>query len=426
MRLTASVRGRTSGWPRNTDPESALLLVTLLFASSLTVMSGATIAPALPAIHAHFSGVENADLLVRLVLTIPALFIALGAPVAGLVVDRMGRKPMLIGSTALYVVAGGSGYVLASLPGILAGRAFLGLAVAGVMTSATTLITDYYAGDRRDGVLGLQAAFMSFGGVVFLPLGGFLADVGWRVPFLIYVAAVALVPFMLISVYEPITATDPSHESTICDPATGIPVTQPDGGRESGPERVSIRAISMAYLTALVTMVVFYMIPVQIPFYLEALADVSASEVGLAIAAMTLISGVTSTQFHTVRTHLEPRTIASLVFGLMGVGYVVIGTGSGYYQVVAGLAITGIGLGLLFPNLNSWLAGHASEATRGRVLGGLTSAVFLGQFLSPIVTQPIVTRTGLAAGYGTLGIALIALCVVLISTEVLGEAGNGG
>lgn len=112
-------------------------------------MSGATIAPALPGIHAHFSGVENADLLVRLVLTIPAFFIALGAPVAGLVVDRMGCKPMLVGSTALYVVAGGAGYVLATLPGILTGRALLGIAVGAVLTGATTLIADYYTGDPR-------------------------------------------------------------------------------------------------------------------------------------------------------------------------------------------------------------------------------------------------------------------------------------
>ncbi|ADJ15453.1 major facilitator superfamily protein [Halalkalicoccus jeotgali B3] len=389
-------------------------------------MSGATIAPALPAIHAHFSGVENADLLVRLVLTIPALFIALGAPLAGLVVDRVGRKPMLVGSTVLYVVAGGSGYVLATLPGILAGRALLGIAVAGVMTSATTLIADYYTGDRRDGMLGLQAAFMSLGGVVFLPLGGFLADIGWRVPFLIYVSAAALVPLMVLSVYEPtLDGTDPRPDPTTCDPATGVPVSHPDDGPgTSVSDRVPVRAIAIAYLAALVTMVAFYMVPVQIPFYLETLAPVSASAVGLAIAGMTLTSGVVSTQFHALRAHLGARTIAALVFGLMGIGYVVIGTGSGYYRVVVGLAITGVGLGLLFPNLNSWLADHAPEASRGRVLGGLTSAVFLGQFLSPFLTQPVVTQVGLGKGYSVFGIVLLALCVAVLGTRLPGRLGE--
>jgi MFS family permease len=37
--------------------------------------------------------------------------------------------------------------------------------------------------------LGLQAAFMGLGGMVFLTLGGYLADLNWRLPFLIYLLA---------------------------------------------------------------------------------------------------------------------------------------------------------------------------------------------------------------------------------------------
>ena len=64
-------------------PERQLTKITLLVVSSLTVMASATIAPALPAMHAAFSDLPNVDLLVRLVLTIPGLFIVLGAPAAG-------------------------------------------------------------------------------------------------------------------------------------------------------------------------------------------------------------------------------------------------------------------------------------------------------------------------------------------------------
>ena len=45
--------------------------VTLLAASSLTVMSGATIAPALPAIRDAYADGRQADLLTKLVLTPP-------------------------------------------------------------------------------------------------------------------------------------------------------------------------------------------------------------------------------------------------------------------------------------------------------------------------------------------------------------------
>jgi MFS family permease len=129
-----------------TSPGSRLILLTLLAASSLTVMSGATVSPSLPGLQESFSQVESVEILVRLVLTMPALFIAIFAPLAGSLVDRVGRKQVLLFSVILYGIAGGSGLVLDSLYAILAGRALLGVAVAGVMTSATALIADYYSG----------------------------------------------------------------------------------------------------------------------------------------------------------------------------------------------------------------------------------------------------------------------------------------
>ncbi len=69
---------------------------------------------------------------------------------------------------------------LAQFLPILAGRALLTVTVAGAMTSTTFLIDDYYADPSRLQIRRLQAAFMGFGGVVFLAVGGLLADASWR------------------------------------------------------------------------------------------------------------------------------------------------------------------------------------------------------------------------------------------------------
>lgn len=79
--------------------DSLSIKTTLLLASTLTVMSGATISPSLPAMQSYFAEVENSALLVRLVLTIPALFIAIGGMFAGQLVNRIGRKFLLIIAT---------------------------------------------------------------------------------------------------------------------------------------------------------------------------------------------------------------------------------------------------------------------------------------------------------------------------------------
>jgi hypothetical protein len=46
---------------------------------------------------------------------------------------------------------------------------------------------------------------------------------------------------------------------------------------------------------------------------------------------------------------------------------------------------------------------------RGRALGGLTTCIFLGQFLSPIVTQPLNQAIKLSGTYGLAGVLMAVL-----------------
>lgn len=82
-----------------TTPSPSIRIgATLLPVSLLTVMAGATIAPSLPAMARQFAGVENAgvenaELLVRPILTISAPSIALGGPLAVALPIGLRRSP---------------------------------------------------------------------------------------------------------------------------------------------------------------------------------------------------------------------------------------------------------------------------------------------------------------------------------------------
>ncbi len=390
--------------PSNTAPlksNSFPIKATLLLTSTLTVMSGATIAPSLPAMQEYFANVENSALLVRLVLTIPALFIAIGGLFAGQLVDKMGRKPLLIVSTLLYGIAGGSGFILNSLGTILIGRALLGLSVAGIMTGVTTLIADYYTGQKRANFMGLQAAFMGLGGVIFLSVGGFIADLNWRFPFLIYLSAWAILLAIAITLYEPKREVD---NQTI----ESSSVTKP---------RMPLEVLAMIYGVALFYMVVFYLIPVQLPFYLQSLSNASASASGLAIASSTLASSIASLRYGFVKERMGFVSIVVIAFGIAAVGYLVIGLAGSYNLVLLGLIVAGLGFGLLMPNLNVWLSSIIPDALRGRALGGLTTFFFLGQFLSPIVSQPITNSIGLGRTYSFSGVALLVVGLIFFALK---------
>ncbi|CAM3676795.1 MFS transporter [Deinococcus frigens] len=172
-----------SSEPHATPAPDSLTRLTLLLLAALTIMSGATIAPALPAMQLHFAGHPNVGLLVKLSLTTVGLAIAVSAPLGGILADRFGRRPVLIGSLLLYALGGASGLVISSLDALLVGRVVLGLAGVGTMTAGGALVNDYFTGAARGKFLSQQASFTSFGGAVLLPLGGLLAGVGWRAPF---------------------------------------------------------------------------------------------------------------------------------------------------------------------------------------------------------------------------------------------------
>jgi MFS family permease len=366
--------------------------VSLLLVSSLTVMAGTVIAPALPSIQLHFSEIEYSGLWIQLVLTLPALFIVLAAPLTGWFLDRSGRLRLLIPAMLLYGIAGSSGLYLNTIGAILAGRALLGVAVAGIMTSATTLIADYYEGRARSQFMGWQAAFMNFGGVIFLTAGGSLAELGWRWPFAIYLFAIALVPLVVLSLNEPVTVDRKSNRNDSLVDARG-----------------PVRLIALIYGAAFSGMLIFYFIPLQIPFYLNEMVGAGPAASGMSIAVVTLFATVSSFVYGRVKNHMGFLTIFGLTFGLMGAGYLFIGLGNGYSTVLTGLAVSGLGTGLLFPNLNVWLTLEVPAIIRGRAIGGLTTAIFMGQFVAPLASQ---TLSG-AFGTGFLFVSAGALLLVL-------------
>jgi MFS family permease len=365
-------------------------------------MAGATIAPSLPAMRQFFSEVPNADYLVRLVLTAPALLIAIGAPFVGVLIDKLGRKPLLIAALLVYGLAGSSGLWFSTLELILVERAFLGVSVAGVMITATALIADYYTGPARGQFLGLQSAFMALGGVTFLSVGGFLADLKWRMPFEIYLVALVLILCVLLLLPEPPRANSSS--------------TPPGLLQEEGPPPFPIPLVTLTYGIALLTQIVFYLIPVQLPFYLKSLFNAGASQSGLAIAFCILFSAISSLAYQRIKLRLSFISIYGVAFANMALGCGLIYLAQNYPVVMAGLAIAGLGLGLLMPNMNFCLTSITPSSVRGQVLAGLTTSFFLGQFLSPLISQPISQAIGLGPTYGLAGIAMALMTLAALIT----------
>jgi MFS family permease len=239
------------------------------------------------------------------------------------------------------------------------------------MVSATTLIADYYLGAARAAFMGLQAGFMGLGGVIFLTVGGALAQQNWHYPFGIYLLAWLFVPLILAFILEP-------RRSAIGDPRE---IEAPE------PATMPVAVLAIVYSLTTMSQIAFYLIPVQLPFFLENLVKAQPSQSGLAIALCTLFSAIASVSYGKLKQRMEFIAFLPIVFGLMGIGYLLIGQSANWLQVLTGLAISGMGLGILMPNMTVWLSTAVPDAVRGRAMGGLSTALFLGQFLSPFAKR---------------------------------------
>lgn len=382
-----------------TEKRKGLRKATLLIASTLTVMSGAIIAPALPQISREFSDVPGVELLSRLVLTLPALFMAILAPLAGYFIDKTGRKTVLLVSLVLYAIAGTSGLYLDTLPAILVGRAFLGIAVGGLITAVITLIGDYFEGEERSRFVGTQAAFAGLGGLIFISSGGVLADVHWRMPFLIYISSLLVLFMAFLSIYEPLKNNQENADKN-------------KGGEDALITSVISPKVFWIYAIAFFSAIVFYMIPVQMPFMLNSMEGISNTEIGFAIAFVNVASVTTSLNYNRIKRHLSFETIMGLVYVIVFSGFLVISYAQSYVMIIVGISISGLGFGMMMPNINLWLISSAPARMRGRLVGYLNSSLFLGMFLSPLAIQPLIKISTLYNSFLLMGVVMLMLAGV--------------
>ena len=84
----------------------------------------------------------------------------------------------------------------------------------------------------------------------------------------------------------------------------------------------------------------------------------------------------------------------------------------------ASMPLIGLALGFNFPNLTIWLMSKVPATMRGRASGGISTAVFLGQFLSPLLSQSLATHFGLDGAFFW-AMMLMILLVVLPNLALL-------
>ena len=374
--------------------------IILLFGATLALMCGAALTPGTTKMLAAFESVPNAGLWISLILTLPALFVVIGGPISGFLTDRFGRKKVLVSALLLCGLSGTAGYFLHSLWAILVSRAFVGIGIAGVTTATNALISDLFEGSSRARFMGYQSAITGFNGVVFLILGGILADINWRFAFLAYTLLLVLFPLAWIFIREP--AGIKQHGDEVIETKLQL----------DGKKLFIFAATFISQLT-------FVTVPIFIGYYLIGLFHANNTMVGVVGAISNLAAFLTGLVYGRIRERMSYQRLFLISGVSMGVGLLVMGLANSWFLIILAEVILGVCVGLNLSNLPTWLASEVSPYVRGRANGIYVSMMYFGQFAGAVLFTPLSAITGYPTVYFIVSvvITLAGLGVLLLPGE---------
>lgn len=289
---------------------------------------------------------------------------------------------------------GACGFFLeASIYWILISRAIFGIATAFVMTAVSALVGDYYQGAKRERALGLQGFFMAGGGAIFLVLGGVLSDIDWRYPFLVYISGFVILILALIMLFEPKRNAPKSDVKMV---------------------NFNFFKFVPIYIFSFYAMSMFYVMPTQIPHFITHNLNKSGNLIGISLAVSSLCTAILSLFYARLRAKLSVFLLYFVSLSAIGGGFLLIGMFQSYEILIFALVLVGSGLGIILVNNSSWLLSVAGEYERAKAAGFLSASVFMGQFCSPFITQPLVRLGGIPFMLNVNGVILLVSAVIFL------------
>ena len=348
---------------------------TILSMSLLTVMAGAAIAPALGIIKAHFS--QASELTVQLIVSIPALLIIITNLFFISISRRLRTRAIATTGLLLYVAAGAGCFFVDNIYVLLLMRALLGVSVGLIMPLSTGLLAYYFPPEEQARLMGLSAAMNQMGGVVATLLAGLLATIEWNYAFLVYL--MGMIALAMVWLWLPDEQLGSANKR-------GIPF-QPRQLLKFHPSVVGMFLLMM----------IFFIFPTNF-------AIITRQQIVLPTEAVTMIMvGLDVVAFFAgmvfgwlMHTFRQPIKYFAPLFFLLGYAaylvpseFLMLSSQLSILSILLGSACIGIANGVGVPYLNTIASIKGGKNSATTVMPLLSAALYLGQFLSPLIVMPL-------------------------------------
>lgn len=368
-----------------------MLMIAILSLSMLTVMAGAAVAPALNVIRTHFSGCN--PMYIQMIVSMPAVFIFLTSLIFPKLCNHLRAKTLVMLGLILYVSGGCAAGLFDSIIMVLIMRAIVGLGVGIIMPLSTGLLAFYFPPNEQTRLMGLSSAMNQMGGVIATLISGILSTISWRATFLVYL--MGLFSIILCFIFMP---NDRMHQ---------------DEHHESLRGHWLVFTKYHVYIIAMfLHMSMFFIYPTN--FAIETVKEsiVPADLIAVIMAGMDVVAFFGGLLFVKAKLIFKEH-MRFFAPALFIIGYLLIALVGGWAGILIGSAFIGFANGAGVPFIMSEAAMDAGKTATTTVMPMLSAALYLGQFMSPVIT-------GAAAGiFGDIlylpyyfGIAVSAIAVL--------------
>ena len=227
-----------------------------------------------------------------------------------------------------------------------------------------------------------------------LLLSGMLgAHIGWRMPFAIYLVAVPIALLACLSVPRIKTASTREDSAT-----TGT----------------MFSALWPIYAIVLAMAGLMMMPATQVSFLLDSHGISDPIIKSRVIASSAATSIVAAALYARVRGLLGERGTLSAILLAFALGTVMLSQSGGVWDTAFGCMLLGCGTGLFAPHFASVIIGRTPHNMRGRALGFMFSAMFLSEFVSPVIILPLRTAFGQQGAFLAISAALFTAFIIAV------------